>query len=791
MPQTPEDDDVVIIEEDLAELEDPSQEEKKVSPEELAKQEEEQTKKKILLFGGIAIGFALLVTISLLLYLKFSHSKKETTPNTLALIEKKLDENKIPPIKPSQLETMIAKANYLYTNGSKKDALLLYEKIAIHSEAISQYNLGVAQLKNKQYKLAMQSFENAINNNEKRCVSAINAAVCALHLKNQKSFEYYIDLAYAYLPYELKSPLYSYYYTLIHYYKNNYLEALSSLVHKTSTEYPAVQKHLQAKIEALYGNNYDAIDTLMQGQLEENDDFNIGLLYGRVGDYDLAIHHFNKAILKNIEPLRSRLALTLIELKAGKITQSAKDLEDVTKRFPQKVYKTYPLDVRLRKSLFNPMLAQKNFRENIIVSKDIDFQEIFYFAPYKVFNANNTISYIRKGNANVFIDDVQTAQQYLKKSVFASNVNLGIAKAIKKALDFKIREANNDLKKLLKLQPKHPILHYNLGLTYAQMGDMVDAYHHFIRSYHLDAKNYTSGIFAVITAKFIHKKTLKLVESIKDALENETSSPEIELYKTLLYVANNNYVETIDWLEQSSKKERPLALILKTLIAKKLKRFDMAEKIAQKLVFLVPNDILPHILYFDIKNRRLNRSDYAKELVRYLKAQKFHYQDLYYGPFITRYLYVQVNTITGQLFYLREQLKNVLETTKTDNRDIVSTLALASFYDKAFEESYTLYNSAIDNFKMRDAYTLFMGALASIGAKHHANAIALLELSKMKNKNFYEVRYALGLLYMEMKNNDGAIIQFSQITKNGFHSKYFNFDIDTNKLLFYHSTLSQ
>jgi len=54
----------------------------------------------------------------------------------------------------------------------------------------------------------------------------------------------------------------------------------------------------------------------------------------------------------------------------------------------------------------------------------------------------------------------------------------------------------------------------------------------------------------------------------------------------------------------------------------------------------------------------------------------------------------------------------------------------------------------------------------------------------MKNTNFYESRYALALLYLEAQNNEGATIQLSNITEDGFHSKYFDFDIDVEKLLY-------
>ena len=256
--------------------------------------EEESKKKKILIFGGIAIALVLIIVITTLILLNSSKDEKNLD---LGFIENKLNQKEQVKIEPSKLENMIVKANYLYSNGSKDEALYLYEEIAQYSEAISLYNLGVAQLKNEQYKVALETFKKAIKNDEKRCVSAINAAVCALHLKDQESFHYYIDLAYAYLPREIDSPLYSYYYTLIAYYNENYLSALSSLQNSTSNAYPHTQKDMMAKISAMYSNNYDAIEA-MENDVEDLDDFSIALLYARVGDFTLAQNHLNEAILK-------------------------------------------------------------------------------------------------------------------------------------------------------------------------------------------------------------------------------------------------------------------------------------------------------------------------------------------------------------------------------------------------------------------------------------------------------------------------------------------------------------
>ena len=764
--------DIIIIEESDAAQSDTTPEVEYILDDSSSK------KKKILIFGLIA--FILLLIIIIVLFILKSSDEK--TSVSMDYIETKLEQNNTKPIEVSKLENMIAKANYLYSTGSKDEALFLYEKIAIYSEAISVYNLGVAQLKDGTYDIALKTFKKAIMNDEKRCVSAINAAVCSLHLKDKKSFDYYINLAHAYLSKEKNSPQYSYYYALISYYNNNYIEALSALENPTSNEYPQTQKHLRAKINALYSNDYKAIEA-MEENFKTEDSFSIALLYARIGDLTLALNHLEEALIKNIEPVKSALAQALINLKAGRIQTAAKQIKNVTDMFPENIYRIYPIEVKLKESLFDPLKAQIRYRNKIQNSKTFNYQKIFYFSPYKVFNADQTISSIQKGNANIYIDNINSAKEYLKKSASASNVNQGIVKAIKKAMSFKLRESNSDLQKLVKIQPKHSILHYNLALTYAQMGNMTKAYNHFLLSYHLNAKNYLSGIFAVMTSQIINKDSSKFAEILKDSISIEEPSEEIDLYKTLLSICNNNIIYTSDWLEKDYK-QKPLYLALDTIIAIGLNNSTIAKKASHKLTVLLPNEILPHIMYIDSHFAELKPKQYANKVLNYLKEQKFNFNDLYYGPYITRYLYIQENLIIGKLYYLRKQLRDVLETTNKNTHEITSSLALASLYDKAFEESYTLYNYLIDDLKVRDAYTLYLGAVASTAADHHANAIALLELSKMKDSSFLESRFALGLLYLEVKNNDAAAIQFGKIGDNGFNSDYFNFNIDLDKLLF-------
>jgi tetratricopeptide (TPR) repeat protein len=133
--------------------------------------------------------------------------------------------------------------------------------------------------------------------------------------------------------------------------------------------------------------------------------------------------------------------------------------------------------------------------------------------------------------------------------------------------------------------------------------------------------------------------------------------------------------------------------------------------------------------------------------------------------------------------WLVKMLRQRLDiTTDNDFTDTQLALALAYFYNGDFEKAYMLYNQLIDEEHIKDAKTLFLASITSIAAHHHENAIALLELSKLKDKKYRESRYALGLLYLEVGNPRGADIEFANLNSNNFHSKYFNFDIDLKKL---------
>jgi Flp pilus assembly protein TadD len=735
--------------------------------------------KKILIIAG---GLLLLLSLSTGAFILLSGHPAEKNPSPAnEPVAEYVKTEKEAVIVPSELEKMIQKANTLYANGNQADALKLFEKIALYSEAVSQYNLGVVQLKDGEYKGALANFKRSIASGENRCVSAINAAVCCLYLGQEKNFNTYIDMAAAYLPQESSSPQYSYYYSLINYYRGHYLEALSALNHPTDDEYQATKNKLKASIDSLFGNYEDAIDTL-QSTFQEEDSFSVGLLYANVGNMTLAKKYLSDAIIQNDKPIQEQLALAYVNLKSGYQNNAATAIKTLTEKYPDQVYIPYPIKVFLKPTLFDPDAVQRFYRNSKALRQSNTYQTIFYFAPYKVFNAEQTVNYIRKGNANIYIDDSFAAKEYLQKSTHSSGVDYGIALAIQKALQFRLRDANKDLTKLLKSNPNHSVLQYNLALTYAQLGDFSNAYDHFIRAYHLDANNYLSGIFAMMSAELIDKPNPKLASILIDNLTKESDAEEFQLYRTLIYIVQNNFPSAEKWLSNTYK-ERPFYLALNVLIASELGLDDQALKASDRLVTLQPNDLLPNLMAIDTRYNDQKTKTFAASAINYLKKRTFQYDDLYFGPQITRDKTILMGMMTGQLTPMIERLEGKLKTTSDNTTDITGALAQAQFYNQNFEEAYTLYNQLIDTYKLRDEKTLFMGASASIGAEHYENAIALLELSKLTNPNFMESRYALGLLYLQAQNNPGAVTQFTKMGNNtGFLSRFFDFAVDTDKL---------
>lgn len=733
---------------------------------------QQKSKKKliILLIAGVILLLGIIVTLLLIL-----NSKKET-PITPTVVEK---EEEKPYIKeqfsPSKLDSLIKKAHLLYEQGNKDEALKIYEKIATFNEAISFYNIGVAKLKEQNFPEALEAFKKAIQNKEHRCISAINAAVCALELKDDKLFTYYIDLAFAYLPEESNAPLYSYYVGLVHYYKNFYHEALSAIRHPDMEFYKEDQTYLASKILASLNHNTLSLSTL-ESVKQENDHFTLGLLYAKTGNYQTAKAHLLKALQNNPENSQIKIALSMVENKLGNLKNTASLINEVYKINTPDAKAIYKMHTILKPSLFDIQTAQAEFEKELFFNNENIYNLLFYYAPYKVFDAKQTIDYIRKGSMNIFIDEIGPALSYLKASSTISKVNIAISKGIKKALNFHVYEANDIFLQMVEEYKNHSILHYNLALTNAQIGDYANAYKNFSKSYHLDNNNYLAGVFAIMSGNLIGKDVTKLSEDVKESLSRNQNLEKENLYVSLIYLSDGNHFSLTRWLEME-KDDSPLSLVLNIIASQKLNNERTYRQNSQKLQALLPQDIMANIIAFNIKHQKQNVKNYARAVQMEFNKLPLDYDAFYYGPKIVKEQYIKLLQIGGLLHQKRDSVKAKMEEELEDISSIMQTVAFMEIYTNHFEEAFTLYNKLIDDYKKKDTHTIFLASVAAIGAGHSENAIALLELSKLTDPTNPESRYALGLLYQEIGNFEAASVQYRSIGNSGFSSRYFSFSI--------------
>ena len=733
-------------------------------------------KKRKLLIIGAGVATFLLIIILILVFSSSDEEIEEITQNeTLDILDKKLQDEPEKKSINSRLDKMIKKANYLFEDGKKEEALNLYEQIASYSESVSFYNLGVAQLKQKDFQNALNSFKKAILEKENICVSSINAAVSAMHLNKKRLASYYIDLAEAYLNTQANSPLYDYYYSLIAFYKHNYPESLLALNNQISEHYQDEKQHMAAKINLQLRNNYKAIDALEKSLLIEDEEA-LGLLYARVGDLSLARTHLQRSIDELGESNERNLALAYVNMKSGRGGKAGHLLKSLYEKRDENITKIYPIDVFLKPSLFDVHAAQKELKHKLKLDKRTAYSIFFHFAPYKIFDPTQTLGFLKKGSANIVINDISEAKTYLNQSTHNSRINRAIASAIKSALEHRLTEASSKLKLALKDYPKHTELNYNLALTYAQLGDIVLANKHFLKAYYLNPKHHLSGLFALMCSEILGIENKKVSLLIKENLRFEKESEETSFHKSVLSYLKKDLSGASTWLNES-KAPQPLYNAYEFLLALSLGRDKLAKKSTKALTLKMPQDALSQMLYIHSHFSVLDPKEYAEKSIEYLREHPLEMEQIFYGVSIVSEMYVFQALLGGQLYPLSQKLKHALSQSLENQEALIAPLALTNIYMKNFEEAYTLYNQLIDSYNERTSHTMFLAGVAAIGANHHANAIALFELAKLKNVSNDESRYALGLLQIEAKNLNAASIQFAKIGNTGFQSRYFNFKI--------------
>ncbi|WP_086224081.1 tetratricopeptide repeat protein [Campylobacter devanensis] len=768
--------DIIPIESSDERAKEQKQETKEETPQESegAKSKFKPTKKLLMLIGASILIFILLITA---LIAAFSGSDE---PESQVI---KLEEPKLitPPtitqkFQSSKIDSMLIKANKLYESGNKAEALKIYENIAVYNESLSNYNLGVSKMNQGLFKDAINSFKDAIANNENIAVSAINLAVCALEINDERLFEYYIDLANAFINRDSDVNLYEFYNALVNYYRGYYIEALHALDLSNSKYYTSQKEYLRSKILSYLHEDQEAIQAIKA--VEDYDiSLPLGLLHARLGEYKEAKKYLNKALVDEKNAPSTYLAISLIDLKTGEFGSAAKTLKMLNDFNSTFVRDTYPIKTVLNPELFDINLAQNNYDLTKFFDQNSLYQILFYFTPYKAFNPKQTIEYIRKGGLSLFVDESSIADEYLETSGIVSKANVMLSQAIFKALNNKLREANSDFLEITKLYPNHSIVQFNLALTFAQLGDFAQAYKHFVTSYHLDPSNYIAGAYAIMAAKMIGRDAKRLTKEVMDTMDTDTNLDQDNIYKAMIQLTQGNQGALNDWLDKNYN-ESVLNIVFNIICAYITDRNDIVILATDKLNQKLPNDVLTNIIYsvtrFDVKNIK----NYAKDIQVKFLTTKLDKGTLYGGATIIKTEYIKLLQIAGLLNIERESIIKDLKISSDNTKDILHTLAYLSLFTGHYEEAYTIYNELVNTEKEDDANTLFLASVASIGANHPDSAIAYLELAKLTNPTYSEARLALGFLYQEVGNIDAAITQYSGLGDSKYHSQFFTFRLE-------------
>lgn len=681
----------------------------------------------------------------------------------------------------NELSELIQKANILYNNGRVEDALEIFDKLALYSQSLANYNLGVIKIAEGHYKEAEEIFNRAINGGDDVSISAINAAYAAYKLGDHKAFSDYLQLANSKLIDSRNAPFYSYLYGVTSYYNRYYFESLSPLMHPNSQDYTQQNDLLASKIFLLFNDDYNALKHLEKSANKE-DFLALGMLYARNGDYQKARNKIQEYLLGNPRNLKAINALELVNLKLRNYAEAARLLDPfLEKRMPFKI------KTGLNPDLFNIDIAQKTFwNRRFEHRQSLQYKILFYYAPYKVFDSQEVFQILSEGNFEWGSGRFDESSDSYVRSKTISKINRDIANGLKEVYGGDLRKALRIFLKNAKTYSQHSVLFYDIGLIYAQLGDFEKAYMYFSKAYHLNNKDMLSGIFAIMSGQLVYQDISRIESSIAVDFTNVEFKNEQEktfLFELFEYSKSGN-PSFFGFTDDATVANRPIYYAFSAVSA--MVRLDGPKLVEyfSKLKQIQPNDLATNILYEVSKNFGKNLKNISLSFSQNFRKGNFsNLHSLYYGGALVRELYIYLAFVTGSLSYVIEELQNKLISEDKSPNGIMQALGLAYIYHQDFEKAFGTYNTLIDNLKEDDFRTKFLGAVSAIGAKHYNNAVALLQISKLDSIASLESRYALGLLYQQTGNIKSAIMLFNGIVNKGFVSEFFDFQIDSSDLI--------
>ncbi|WP_104750443.1 tetratricopeptide repeat protein [Helicobacter cynogastricus] len=699
------------------------------------------------------------------------------------------EESAIPLSNEEEINALIAKADLLYQQGQRQEALKVFSDISHMSSSIANHNLGVIKMHEHDYTGALQAFNQAIASKQNTSVNAINAMVASFYLNNMDLYTRYLRLTMQSLPEIANQPIYAYAYSLGLYYGGHYFETLSTLNHSNSIIFKPARQRLAAKIYLLFGDAQNALDNLGEVATPK-DDKALGLLYARLGHYQEALRHLERYADHFPQDLSVYMAMELIHLKMGNFPQASgvlNFLQQQTKNDANKLKilgDTYPIAPIVNARFFDIDSVRRDFwNNNFRRSIGLPIYRIFfYYAPFKLIDAKKGLEAIQEG---VFFVDTSGSKDFdgaLKSLENGKNMSMSdqyTLIALKEIGRSHLRSAVHQLKRALQANPNNAVSHYNLGLVYAQLDDFNDASFHFRKSYHLDSRNILAGIFAVVAGRLNYEDMSTFLKNLTidfQAMDFSDKTERAFLNSFIAYL-NDASNDDLTWLNSV---KRPLKIYYALNIAYANKTHDKNRLIQsfRALQVMQPDNMLTNLFY---QMMLKYRADIKQMLEAYalLTNKNMNIEELVHGPLLARKMYIYLGFVTGLLNQQEQELTTRLSVTRDEDlsTDLMRMLGLLSIFQKKYEKAIGIFTFLIDKRKEISAEPLLLASLAYIALKRYGDAALLLEFAKTKLPGNYDVRYGLGLLYQRMGNFEASVNHFGAIKDSDFQSAYLDFAI--------------
>ena len=733
---------------------------------------EKSNKTIYLLISALAILTLIILSTLYYIYTKKEERKEEQNATKSIIKDIKRADKKTTTNNDSNLsyKKLLKRANELEKMGKKDEALKIREEISSFNKSLSIYNMAVTKLKEGSLNKAIELFKRSSKEPKLEFESYLNIAISAYKLKDAKDYSKYLNLAKSLLISKKNSPLYGYYRSLIDYYRGYFAEALVPLNNDNSPYYKDIKNHLNAKLLTLVQNTKSAIKVL-ESKEKTQDLFTLAILYAKQNDLEVSKKYLDKSIQNSIFPLNASIVKALLDIKTGMLKDASTNLNRAIKSDSNQSKRLYPIKPILKRSLFDPEYAQKNFSHNIFSNPIERFSLIIYYAPYKIIDPKNSIGNINRAVSNIYINQLPSAIKELKSAKNQSSANLFLIDGVKKTINGDLYKAIDIFKEGLKSYPNSSELHYDLALNLAKMYRFDEALSEFKKAQILDQNNYLASIFINFCSQILYKDD-NYLNKLNDNLNNlNISQLDTKRAKALISIARGD-------LDNSGLdlNETLFDTIIAVEKAKLLDKSSLYKEKTKELFNKDKNDLIAQILYIDANENIDDIKEYAKVIQNRLLNKKLNIKSLKDGVAVKRELFVKILSIAGVVPNFIEQFQTINDLNTLDIGTL-QTLAYANIYAKNFNTSYNIYNILTQKYNLQDSHTLFLGAVAAIGDKKYANAIALLELAKLTNEKNMESRFALGLLYHENKNLKAASIQYKKIGDIGFNSRYFDFEL--------------